>query len=155
MGDQILSSFVGRANVSGEDNTTLDDVFQREVFENKHLAWYVDFFTENPHMYDVRYLCDNPHINVTDENIEHRDGDDIWGSEDVARWFRDDAGVYRMVIRFQTKDGEAHTLSLSPATADLDGNDFWDRYVVLGIRGALLDYADAFDHLVSIETIRL
>ena len=65
---------------------------------NDRMAWYVDYFTEDPEQFEVRLIATEPNtgieIRMTNENKEQRDPNDPengqWGAGDVAEWFKKD-----------------------------------------------------------------
>lgn len=133
-----------------EKGETLTDIFAHEV-ENPKMAWYVDYYTEDPARYQVRYLAVSPRATVfmTNENKDERDPSDLegsqWGGSDVAEWFsRDGSNVeHRWVLIFQHASGEVYGLhveanrvfAFGPASLNLPTNNLWEEYVEHGILG--------------------
>jgi hypothetical protein len=146
-----------------DEMVSLSDLFQKEVLGKTEWAWYVDYFTEDPAMYNVYLLCLDPLIRWSNENIRERDPDDPesnWSPEDVAKWFdQDDEGskaTYEHVVKFHSEN-VAHRLHLTPFGVTLDDEDRWDEYVEFGVRGAMGVFGEkrAFNHLDGIEVYRV
>lgn len=135
-----------------EEGKTLTDIFAHEV-ENQKMAWYVDYYTEDPGRYRVRYLAVSPTNTVlmTNENKDERDPADLessqWGGSDVAEWFcRDGSKVeHRWVFLFQHSSGEVYGIhceanrvfAFGPASLSLPISNMWEEYVEHGILGPL------------------
>jgi hypothetical protein len=136
-----------------EEDKTLTDIFAHEV-ENQKMAWYVDYYTEDPGRYRVRYLAVSPRhtILMTNENKDERDPADLQGSQweagDVAEWFTVDGSTveHRWCFIFQhTTSGEVYGIhvekyrvfAFGPASLSLSTGNLWEEYVEHGILGAI------------------
>lgn len=134
----------------------LNKVFVREVIENLKFAWYVDHFTEDVQMFNVRHLAVDPLLSWTNEALNQRDPNDPmngqWGQDDVATWFTDgEGGSHAYVVKFLA-GGIEHKLTLRPYSATLnDIGEVWNEYVDQGVRGALGRYLEQFESLIAIE----
>ena len=144
-----------------ENTVSLSEHFQKVVLNHTKWAWYVDYFTTDPSMYNVYYFATEPLIRWTNENIADRDPenrfDSCWQPDDVATWFREDGGevAYEHVLKFHS-DNVGHELRVSAYSVLLDDENRWDEYVEFGIRGAMGQFGEAraFNHLDSIEVRR-
>lgn len=135
-----------------EEGKTLTEIFAHEV-ENPKMAWYVDYYTEDPGRYRVRYLATSPTntILMTNENKEERDPADLassqWEAGDVAEWFRRDGSLveHRWCFLFQHSSGEVYGIhcesnrvfAFGPNSLSLPTSNLWEEYVEHGILGAL------------------
>ena len=133
-----------------EEAKTLTDIFAHEV-ENPKMAWYVDYYTEDPGRYRVRYLAVSARntIFMTNENKDERDPADLessqWGGADVAEWFSPDGSnvEHRWVFLFQHASGEVYGIhteanrvfAFGPASLSLPMVNLWEEYVEHGILG--------------------
>lgn len=129
---------------------TLTDIFAHEV-ENPKLAWYVDYYTEDPERYRVRYLASSTRetIYMTNENKDERDPADLeasqWGGGDVAEWFSKDGSniEHRWLFLFRHTSGELYGIhvekfrvfAFGPASLSLPTSNLWEEYVEHGILG--------------------
>lgn len=133
-----------------EEGKTLTDIFAHEV-ENPKMAWYVDYYTEDPGRYRVRYLAVGPTntILMTNENKDERDPADLassqWEAGDVAEWFTPDGSTvqHRWAFIFQHSSGEVYGIhcekfrifAFGPASLSLPTSNLWEEYVEHGILG--------------------
>jgi hypothetical protein len=132
------------------DNGTLAAAFDREI-QNEHIAWYVDYYTEDPANFGVKYLV--PGLHMTNENKEHRDSADKegtqWDGPDVCEWFesKSDPGArHTWVFLLKTADDAAvygihcaaeHVFAFGPQSLSLPSTNLWEEYIEHGIRGPL------------------
>jgi hypothetical protein len=135
-----------------EEDKSLTDIFAHEV-ENPKMAWYVDYYTEDPGRYRVRYLAVSPRhtILMTNENKDERDPADLQGSQweagDVAEWFTVDGSTveHRWCFIFRHTSGEVYGIhvekfrvfAFGPASLSLSTSNLWEEYVEHGILGPL------------------
>ncbi len=135
-----------------DDPKSLTDIFAHEV-ENPKMAWYVDYYTEDPGRYRVRYLAVSARntIFMTNENKDERDPADLdasqWGEGDVAEWFTADGSTveHRWCFLFQHNAGEVYGIhvekfrvfAFGPACLSLSTSNLWEDYVEHGILGPL------------------
>jgi hypothetical protein len=135
-----------------EEGKPLTEIFAHEV-ENPKMAWYVDYYTEDPGRYRVRYLAVSPTntILMTNENKDERDPADLdasqWSAGDVAEWFTADGSTveHRWCMIFQHTSGEVYGIhvekfrvfAFGPASLSLSTGNLWDEYVENGILGPL------------------
>lgn len=134
------------------DSKSLTEIFSHDV-ENQKVAWYVDYYTEDPGRYRVRYLAVSPtnKILMTNENKDERDPADPestqWESADVAEWFSVEGSPieHRWVFLFQHTSGELYGIhceanrvfAFGPASLSLPTSNLWEEYVEHGILGAI------------------
>lgn len=139
------------------DGKPLAEIFASEL-SNERMAWYVDYFTEDPEQFEVRLLATEPNtgveIRMTNENKEQRDPNDPengqWGGEDVAEWFKKDVPggekiEHRWIRSFTSDTGEVWGLHVEsrrifcfgPNALSLPTENLWDLYVEEGIAGPL------------------
>ncbi len=149
-------------DVFADENSkvALSELFLREVVENTTLAWYVDYFTEDPAMFRIFYLSVEPRLMWTNEVLEQRDPEDpastMWSHEDVARWFfaTDEKEEYAHTVKF-TAGGDRHELVLRSKACTLDGADVTAAYCDQGVRGAMGPLVNTFEDLTSIEVFKV
>jgi hypothetical protein len=142
-----------KGTVKYEEDKPLTEIFSHEV-ENPKMAWYVDYYTEDPGRYRVRHLAVNPTntILMTNENKDERDPADLqasqWDAEDVAEWFTVDGSTveHRWCFIFQhTTSSEVYGIhvekyrvfAFGPASLSLSTGNLWEEYVEHGILGAI------------------
>lgn len=151
--------------------------FQSEIIKNDgQNAWYVDYFTDQPTRYGVKYFSDIRMLSWTNEKIHDLPPgpEGRWDSDDVAEWFhqqeaflRDERTVtgppvadlpcretlFTNVLNF-VAGGKNHTVSLAAKRIEIDGKnspEAWDRYVDYGVRGAMRPFLSTYEKLVSID----
>ena len=129
-----------------------------EELANDRMAWYVDYFTDDPETFEVRYIATEPNTGVeilmTNENKNQRDAADPengqWGPKDVAEWFKQevpngDKIEHRWIMSFTSDTGEVWGLHIEayrifcfgPNVLSLPSENLWDSYVEDGIAGPL------------------
>jgi hypothetical protein len=134
------------------DGKALKDIFSSEV-GNDRMAWYVDYFLEDPSKFQVRFLAEDSNgvtVRMTNENKEQRDPNDQWGANDVSRWFQQeipgsDSIEHRWIILFSSPVGEIWGLHLEanrvflfgPNALSLPTENLWEDYVENGISGPI------------------
>lgn len=128
------------------DEDTLSTLFFREI-RNERMAWYIDYFTEDPEQFGVRYLAEgaNDRVWMTNEKKDKRDPNDCWGSNDVITWFSQDNTEHRWMFFFRTSQGDLWGLhveanlvfAFGPDGLSLPAANLWDEYVTDGILGPL------------------
>ncbi len=147
--------YLGTRNFN--DGKALADIFATEL-SNDRMAWYVDYFTEDPEQFEVRLIATEPstgiEIRMTNENKEQRDPNDAengqWGGGDVAEWFKTTAPggekvEHRWILTFTSDTGEVWGLHVEanrifcfgPNALSLPNENLWDLYVEEGIAGPL------------------
>jgi len=136
----------------------LAEIWANEV-GNDRMAWYVDYFLEEPAQFQVRLLAEDDAtgtvIRATNENKEQRDPNDPensqWGSEDVGRWFihelpNGNAVEHRWVLLFTSPQGEVWGIHIErnlifcfgPDSLSLPAENLWDIYVEHGLAGPMM-----------------
>lgn len=140
----------------------VSEQFVKQVLADTRFAWYVDHFTEDAQMFNVRYFSEDPLISWTNENLGHRDPGDLkntmWAPDDVAEWFAtagpEDQVSYEHRIKFHSGGCEYH-LHLAPYKVLLGAENRWDAYVRDGIRGAIGSLVAGFDRLDAVAVYRV
>ena len=154
----ILGTIDGNAHVCARfspDAERFRTRFQREVLENERRAWYVDYYSTSAEQFNVNYFSSSPKIHWTDEDLSQREAgyeQKDWTSEDISDWFTSrDAdiratGTYAQTFKFEaghTAEPSIHEVRFEAGAIVVNGTPderAWERYIKLGISGALSDF---------------
>lgn len=125
---------------------TLASIFTSNV-ENDDLAWYVDYYIQDPWKYKIQYLAETPHstIRITNENKTDRNPNDPWKVNEFIEWFtKPDGETHSMVAIFSTSEekfGIAYqpekVFAFGSRALSLPSGSLWTEYMEDGIYGPL------------------
>jgi len=141
------------------ENKTLAEIWKAEV-NNNAIAWYIDYYTEDPETFQVRILAEGNGrtVRMTNENKADRDADEglKWGGVDVKDWFIEDGSdhAHHWDLIFRHASGEEmgihvepfRVFAFGPASLSLPLTNMWDAYIEDGILGPVKGTA-GFDEM--------